>query len=104
MNVAEEIMRFAELAARTGLEPELARRFESDPAAVLREFGLPAGGAGAPAVLVAAAGTGSGPGTGTAAAAGGDRVVESLGAVGTDSPAGWCVCWAPELPFPGVSE
>ncbi|MFE1753232.1 hypothetical protein [Streptomyces anandii] len=104
MNVAEEIMRFAELAARTGLEPDLARRFESDPAAVLREFGLPAGGTGAPAVLVAAAGTGTGPCTGTPAAAGGDRVVESLGAVGTDSPAGWCVCWAPELPVPGVSE
>lgn len=100
MNVAEEIMRFAELAARTGLEPDLARRFESDPAAVLREFGLPAGEAGAPAVLVAANSTGAG----TAAAAGGDRVVESLGAVGTDSPAGWCVCWAPELPVPGVSE
>ncbi|MEV0092381.1 hypothetical protein [Streptomyces sp. NPDC050738] len=40
MNVTEEVLRFAELAARTGLEPELAQRYESDPAAVLAEFGI----------------------------------------------------------------
>ncbi|WP_354643030.1 hypothetical protein [Kitasatospora camelliae] len=34
--------RFAELAARTGLEPELAQRYASDPVAVLAEFGLSA--------------------------------------------------------------
>lgn len=39
---AEENRRFAELAARTGLEPELAARYDSDPVAVLAEFGLPA--------------------------------------------------------------
>jgi hypothetical protein len=53
--------RFAELAARTGLEPELAERFAIDPRSVLAEFGIPASGldrspeyalAAAPAVLV----------------------------------------------------
>ncbi|MFC1416165.1 hypothetical protein [Streptacidiphilus cavernicola] len=34
--------RNAELAARTGLEPELAQRYAADPAAVLAEFGLSA--------------------------------------------------------------
>jgi hypothetical protein len=34
--------RFAELAARTGLEPELAQRYTNDPVAVLAEFGLSA--------------------------------------------------------------
>lgn len=41
MNVAKELFRFAELAARTGLEPELGARFDSDPVAVLMEFELP---------------------------------------------------------------
>ncbi|MFE4637520.1 hypothetical protein ACFRJ1_29665 [Streptomyces sp. NPDC056773] len=43
MNVAEELFRFAELAARTGLEPELGERFDGDPVAVLTEFELPVG-------------------------------------------------------------
>lgn len=34
--------RNAELAARTGLEPELAQRYAADPASVLAEFGLSA--------------------------------------------------------------
>lgn len=38
--VTLEDLRFAELAARTGLEPELARRCGDDPLAVLAEFGL----------------------------------------------------------------
>jgi hypothetical protein len=33
---------FAELAARAGLEPELARRCTDDPVALLAEFGLSA--------------------------------------------------------------
>lgn len=33
--------RLALLTARTALEPELARRFAADPAAVRLEFGLP---------------------------------------------------------------
>lgn len=77
MNVAEEVLRFAELAARTGLEPELAGRFEADPEAVLREFGLSAGEA---AQLVT----------------GGSRSVQNLSGVGADiSDAAWCYCWAP---------
>lgn len=76
MNVAEEVLRFAELAARTGLEPELAGRFEADPEAVLREFGLSAG----EAQLVT----------------GGSRSVQNLSGVGADiSAAAWCYCWAP---------
>ncbi|MGK5627328.1 hypothetical protein [Streptomyces sp. URMC 123] len=39
---AQEEHRFAELAARTGLEPELAQRYADDPVGVLAEFGLPA--------------------------------------------------------------
>lgn len=38
----QDDLRFAELAARTGLEPELARRCTDDPAALLEEFGLSA--------------------------------------------------------------
>ncbi|KNE82228.1 MULTISPECIES: hypothetical protein [Streptomyces] len=38
----QDDLRFAELAARTGLEPELARRCADDPAALLEEFGLSA--------------------------------------------------------------
>jgi hypothetical protein len=34
--------RTAELAARTGLEPELAQRYAENPIAVLAEFGLSA--------------------------------------------------------------
>ncbi|GAA2382210.1 hypothetical protein GCM10010420_00020 [Streptomyces glaucosporus] len=34
--------RFAELAARAGLEPELGRRYAADPVSVLSEFGLSA--------------------------------------------------------------
>lgn len=85
MNVAEEIFRFAELAARTCLEPDLARRFDADPQSVLREFGLSAAEAQRATAEV--------------------RAVESLSGAGAD-PAGarWCVCWAPELPLPGVSE
>jgi hypothetical protein len=37
-----ESRRFAELAARTGLEPDLAQRYATDPVAVLAEFGLSA--------------------------------------------------------------
>ncbi|MEW2248538.1 MULTISPECIES: hypothetical protein [unclassified Streptomyces] len=76
MNVAEEVLRFAELAARTGLEPALAGRFEADPEAVLREFGLSAGEAqhvtgGTPALL-------------------------SLSGASADiSDATWCYCWSP---------
>lgn len=44
MNVAQEIFRLAELAARTGLEPKLGQRFDTDPAGVLLEFGLEAHG------------------------------------------------------------
>ncbi|MFJ7270855.1 hypothetical protein ACIQV3_30130 [Streptomyces sp. NPDC099050] len=44
MNVAQELFRFAELAARTALEPKLGRRFDADPAGVLLEFGLEARG------------------------------------------------------------
>jgi hypothetical protein len=33
--------RFALLTARAGLEPELAKRYTSDPVSVLAEFGLP---------------------------------------------------------------
>lgn len=40
MNVAQELFRLAELAARTGLEPKLGQRFDRDPAGVLLEFGL----------------------------------------------------------------
>ncbi|EMF30196.1 hypothetical protein ACPCIX_16240 [Streptomyces pseudogriseolus] len=78
MNVAEEVVRFAELAARTGLEPDLARRLETEREAVLAEFGLPAGVAGG---------------------AGEEPVVESLSGAGVE-PAGarWCTCWSPELP------
>jgi hypothetical protein len=84
MNVTEEVFRFAELAARTGLEPELARRFESDPGSVLREFGLPADEA--------------------VRAAGGGIVVESLTAVGVEpGQAEWCTCWSP-TPVVRVSE
>jgi hypothetical protein len=39
---AQEARRFAELAARTGLEPDLAQRYANDPVAVLAEFGLSA--------------------------------------------------------------
>ncbi|WP_377270047.1 hypothetical protein [Peterkaempfera sp. SMS 1(5)a] len=39
---ADEARRFAELSARTGLEPELAQRYANDPVAVLAEFGLTA--------------------------------------------------------------
>ncbi|MBT2469070.1 hypothetical protein J7E97_14630 [Streptomyces sp. ISL-66] len=42
MNVAQELFRLAELAARTGLEPKLGQRFDRDPAGVLLEFGLEA--------------------------------------------------------------
>lgn len=35
-------LRFAELAALAGLEPELARRCADDPVSLLEEFGLPA--------------------------------------------------------------
>ncbi|MFJ1974868.1 hypothetical protein ACIO93_40280 [Streptomyces sp. NPDC087903] len=85
MNVAEEVIRFAELAARTGLEPELARRLEADREAVLREFGLTAAEA--------------------EGAAGEGRVVESLTAVAAEaSTARWCTCWSPELPSGQVSE
>ncbi|MZD07811.1 hypothetical protein GTW43_22400 [Streptomyces sp. SID5785] len=83
MNVTEEIMRFAELAARTGLEPELAGRLDTDRTAVLREFGLPSD----EAALVPA---------------GGDRVLESLSNAGADARATWCTCWSPELPVPGA--
>jgi hypothetical protein len=83
MNVAEEIIRFAELAARTGLEPELAGRFEADPEAVLTEFGLPAGEA------ESMVGTGR---------------VENLSGVDAEvSEASWCVCWTP-IPVGSVSE
>ncbi|WP_407841966.1 hypothetical protein ACE1OC_42190 (plasmid) [Streptomyces sp. DSM 116496] len=44
MNVAQELFRFAELAARTALEPKLGQRFDADPAGVLLEFGLEAQG------------------------------------------------------------
>ncbi|MGW1774647.1 hypothetical protein [Streptomyces sp. NPDC002104] len=44
MNVAQELFRFAELAARTALEPKLGQRFDADPAGVLLEFGLQAQG------------------------------------------------------------
>ncbi|KAF4407925.1 hypothetical protein [Streptomyces lycii] len=37
---AQEDLRFAELAARAGLEPDLARRCADDPAGLLEEFGL----------------------------------------------------------------
>ncbi|WP_157875895.1 hypothetical protein [Peterkaempfera griseoplana] len=39
---ADEARRFAELSARTGLEPELAQRYANDPVSVLAEFGLTA--------------------------------------------------------------
>ncbi|MFJ9694870.1 hypothetical protein [Kitasatospora sp. NPDC101183] len=39
---ALESRRFAELAARTGLEPDLERRYAEDPVSVLAEFGLSA--------------------------------------------------------------
>ncbi|MGW0631104.1 hypothetical protein [Streptomyces sp. NPDC002758] len=82
MNVAEEVVRFAELAARTGLEPELARRFEADPEAVLREFGLSAGEA--------------------EYVTDGGRVVENFSGVGAQaSTASWCTCWAPVPLGPG---
>ncbi|MBT2447918.1 hypothetical protein J7F03_12685 [Streptomyces sp. ISL-43] len=42
MNVAQDLFRFAELAARTGLEPKLGQRFDRDPSGVLLEFGLEA--------------------------------------------------------------
>lgn len=84
MNVAEEVIRFAELAARTGLEPELARRFETERESVLREFGLSAG--------EARRATGEG------------LVVESLSGAGAEAAgARWCTCWSPELPV-GRSE
>lgn len=38
----QDDLRFAELAARAGLEPELARRCTDDPVALLEEFGLSA--------------------------------------------------------------
>ncbi|MDG9704704.1 hypothetical protein [Streptomyces sp. DH37] len=41
-NDTAEDHRFAELAARTGLEPDLGRRYAADPVAVLSEFGLSA--------------------------------------------------------------
>ena len=77
----EEVLRFAELAARTGLEPQLAGRFEADPAAVLREFGLSEGEA--------------------RYVTGGSLSVESLSGAGvTVSSASWCVCWSPTGPSP----
>ncbi|MFI9154591.1 hypothetical protein [Streptomyces sp. NPDC053367] len=49
---AEQDLRMASLAARAGLEPELAQRFGRDPYAVLAEFGLvPAQDPGCPTVL-----------------------------------------------------
>lgn len=39
---AHEALGLAELLARSGLERELGRRWDDDPAAVLAEFGLPA--------------------------------------------------------------
>lgn len=45
MRTEESTLRFAELSARTGLEPELALRLEADPKAVFAEFGLPASAA-----------------------------------------------------------
>ncbi|MER6352163.1 hypothetical protein ABT186_10005 [Streptomyces sp. NPDC001634] len=83
MNVAAEVLRFAELAARTGLEPELARRLDADPEAVLREFGLSA--------REAESVVDGGPG------------VEILSGVGAEARARWCVCWAPG-PVAGISE
>jgi hypothetical protein len=40
VHLIEEELRFAELTARTGLEPELAQRYKNSPALVLAEFGL----------------------------------------------------------------
>src|ERR1041385_172576 len=40
VDTVEEDLRFAELTARSGLEPELAQRYETSPALVLAEFGL----------------------------------------------------------------
>ncbi|WP_326438142.1 hypothetical protein [Streptomyces sp. H27-D2] len=42
IRTATEDHRFAELAARTGLEPELAQRYATDPVSVLAEFGMSA--------------------------------------------------------------
>ncbi|GHE55542.1 hypothetical protein [Streptomyces capitiformicae] len=42
VHLTEEDLRFAELTARAGLEPELAQRYANSPALVLAEFGLPA--------------------------------------------------------------
>lgn len=40
VDLTDEELSFAELAARSGLEPELARRLDHSPADVLAEFGL----------------------------------------------------------------
>lgn len=39
-DTAADLCRFAELVARAGLEPDLKRRYTSDPASVFAEFGL----------------------------------------------------------------
>lgn len=41
-NDTEQALRFAELAARSGLDPQLADRLADHPEAVLTEFGIPA--------------------------------------------------------------
>ncbi|MDX3457608.1 hypothetical protein PV396_37615 [Streptomyces sp. ME02-8801-2C] len=48
VDLLEDDLRFAELTARAGLEPELGRRYENSPTLVLAEFGL-SGAAQAPA-------------------------------------------------------
>ncbi|WP_265566854.1 hypothetical protein [Streptomyces hygroscopicus] len=40
VDLTDEELRFAELAARSGLEPDLARRLDTSPATVLAEFGV----------------------------------------------------------------
>jgi hypothetical protein len=72
--------RFAELAARTGLEPELAQRYASDPVAVLAEFGL---SAAEPLYLGGFLGEESG------------TLIDDLDAAPAAVVAHWCDCYSP---------
>ncbi|MDX6313961.1 MAG: hypothetical protein QOF84_4362 [Streptomyces sp.] len=83
-HTAEEELRFAELVARAGLEPELDVRFTADPVAVLSEFGL----AAAEPVYFAA----------LYSDAPASLVIEDLDELSAGRPgdtmvAGVCVCW-----------
>lgn len=76
MRTVEDALHLAELRARTGLEPELAQRYESDPAAAAADFAAEAAGSGPQPVSFA---------------------VHDLKTLAEgQGPALWCVCIASE--------